>query len=32
MQNLTPRQNRSLTILHELAHALGLLPHDGRET
>jgi YD repeat-containing protein len=31
MQNLTPRQNRSLTILHEFAHALGLLPHDGRD-
>jgi hypothetical protein len=31
MQNLTARQNRSLTILHEFAHALGLLPHDGRE-
>lgn len=26
---LTPRQNRTLTILHELGHALGLLPSDN---
>ena len=29
--NLTPRQYRALTILHEFAHALGLLPHDNRQ-
>jgi hypothetical protein len=27
--NLTPRQYRALTILHEFAHALGLLRPDG---
>jgi RHS repeat-associated protein len=27
--NLTPRQYRALTILHELAHALGLIPSDN---
>lgn len=27
--NLTPRQYRALTILHEFAHALGLIPRDG---
>jgi RHS repeat-associated protein len=27
---LTPRQFRALTILHELAHALGIIPRDGR--
>lgn len=26
---LTPRQNRALTILHEFAHALGLIPSDN---
>jgi hypothetical protein len=26
----TPRQFRALTVLHELAHALGLIPKDGR--
>ncbi len=28
LTNLTPRQNRALTILHEFAHALGLIPKD----
>lgn len=28
LTNLTPRQNRALTILHEFAHALGLIPSD----
>jgi YD repeat-containing protein len=27
--SLTPRQNRALTILHEFAHALGLIPRDN---
>ncbi|HLA12819.1 MAG TPA: hypothetical protein VJ023_19690 [Pyrinomonadaceae bacterium] len=27
--NLTPRQYRALTILHEFAHALGIIPRDG---
>lgn len=31
LTNLTPDQNRSLTILHELAHALGLIPSDRPE-
>jgi len=26
--SLTPRQYRALTILHEFAHALGLIPSD----
>jgi hypothetical protein len=26
--SLTPRQYRALTVLHELAHALGLIPSD----
>jgi len=26
---LSPRQNRALTVLHEFAHALGLLPSDN---
>jgi hypothetical protein len=26
---LTPRQNRAMTILHEFAHALGLIPSDN---
>ena len=28
LTNLTPRQNRALTILHEFAHALDLIPRD----
>jgi len=30
--NLSPRQYRALGILHEFAHALGLIPHDGNDT
>jgi hypothetical protein len=26
--SLTPRQYRALTVLHEFAHALGLIPSD----
>lgn len=29
MINLTRRQNRALTILHEFAHALGIIPRDA---
>ena len=28
---LTPRQTRALTILHEFAHALGLIPSDAKD-
>lgn len=29
LTNLSPRQSRAATILHEFAHALGIIPRDN---